>query len=308
MSRKELEDIGEAEEEARDEALFHPQSDEPHLSLPLPPPSLPGGRPAFAAGLGIGLLRSIGTKNTTVSVDLKKSWTLHEFPMYLGQSSIAPRERIRELDRLRFHNLHPEDECVLLRLPSRRIDIQSTKDVIMLCGGLVGVRFESAELRLISSTCADLERTWVQLDRLYKSMPSAVTKIGGAVDDIDMQQVVEDFHKLCDNYVHDLQNIQDIVKAKQATIDRNAELMKMEADPSSNVGAPYPQWLMILKAKYEKVVADERAAAASATGESSPKQSSVFPLGKFSVFICLGMQGHFDFNQQEKEAVTDVRQ
>lgn len=305
MSRKELDDLQELEEEDRQEETYRPQNEE-RLPLSLPPPPLPGGRLPFGAGIGLGMLRS-GIKNG-VSADLQKSWTLHEFAMYLGQSSTAPRDRIRELDRLRFHNLHPEDECVILRLPSRRIDIQSMKDVIMLCGGLVGVRFEGSELRSISSICSDLERTWAQLDRLYKSMPSSVTKVGGPQDNIEMQQVVEDFHRLSDSYIRDLQIIQDIVRAKQAMIDRNAEPMKIEADPSSNVGAPYPKWLIVLKEKYEKIVAEERAAAAALNGEaSSPKTSSAFHLGKFAVFICHGMQGRIEFSQDEKDAVGEVR-
>lgn len=302
MSTREQEDLAEEAMEKQTEEVFKPH-DSSVLPLPLPPPP---GRPAFPfGGLGVGLLKS-AAKTNSINADLQKAWTAHDFVMYLGQSSTPPRDRIRELDRLRFHNLHPEDECVLLRLPSRRVDIQSLKDVIMLCGGLVGVRFESAELRLISGTCSDLERTWVQLDRLYKSMPSAVTKMGSS-NDIDMQQVIEDFHALCDNYIRDLQNIQDLIKLKQATIDRSVEPMKIEADPSSNVGSPYPKWLMILREKFEAVVAKEKADAA---GESSQVSSvlQVFPLGKFSVFLCFGLHGRFEFSLQEKEALSEVRE
>lgn len=145
--------------------------------------------------------------------------------MYLGQDSVAPRERIRQLDRLRFHNLHPEDECVILRLPSRRVDIQSMKDVILLCGGFVGVRFDGTELKAISDTTKDLEKTWTQLDALYKSIPSAVTKDSSQLD-ADKAAVVAEFHALCDNYIRDLQVIQQIVRDKQATIDKTAETLK----------------------------------------------------------------------------------
>lgn len=300
MSTREQEDLAEEAIEKQTEEVFKPHDSS---VLPLPPPP---GRPAFPfGGLGVGLLKS-AAKTNSVNADLQKSWTDHDFSMYLGQSSTPPRDRIRELDRLRFHNLHPEDECVLLRLPSRRVDIQSLKDVIMLCGGLVGVRFESSELRLISGTCSDLERTWVQLDRLYKSMPSAVTKMGSS-SDIDMQQTVEDFHALCDNYIRDLQNIQDLIKLKQATIDRTVEPMKIEADPSSNVGSPYPKWLMILRAKFEAVVAKEKADAAGEASSPISSASQVFPLGKFSVFLCLSLQGRFEFSVEEKEALSEVR-
>ncbi len=139
---------------------------------------------------------------------------------YMKQLNISVQERMRIMDRFFLHNPHPEEECSLLNLPNNRLHLHSLKDVMYLSGGLVGIRFESDELKDASTLLKVLSNLWAELDKNYKSMTNNERKIiwGNEVEG-DGTSKVGQFHKQCDEYLCYIKELQLLVVKKQSQID-----------------------------------------------------------------------------------------
>ena len=68
-------------------------------------------------------------------------------------------DRMRVLDGLRKPNPLPE-ECDLLHISDKRLDIHVLKEILFLCGGNAGGRFSGNEFQLLSTLSKALPRIW----------------------------------------------------------------------------------------------------------------------------------------------------
>jgi hypothetical protein len=157
---------------------------------------------------------------------------------YIGVHNVSVQDRMRVMDRFNLHNPHAQEECTFLNLPSNRLHLHSLKDVMYLSGGLVGVRFESDELKQTSELCNQLAVLWADIDKLYKGMSSIERKTilstsavvvtaeatldtnPDAILDVKVDNVTK-FHQLCDQYLEIIKDLQRMVLKKQGQIDVN---------------------------------------------------------------------------------------
>lgn len=196
------------------------------------PPSLPQPptRPfnPFGAALSNGLSGGGMLKKT---LELK-AWVEYDISSYIKQLSTSPRERIRQMDSLRLHRPHPDKECKVLKLEDRRINLHSLEDIMYLCGGLTGARFEGVEIKSMMAWTKELERLWKDIDQVYKSLPSQITKENSPNSEQDeVSSKIAFFNDVCDQYLLIIQNVQSLVKSKQLAL--------LESKSSSESGIDY---------------------------------------------------------------------
>jgi hypothetical protein len=147
---------------------------------------------------------------------------------YVGQRSLSAQERMRVMDRFFLHNPHLEEECAWLNLPSNRLHLHSLKDVMYLSGGLVGVRFESDELKDAGQLLKILGTMWADLDKIYKNMSTSERKLTWTTENtadavLNLQlQSVSHFHDQCDAYLRHIKILQSLIRKKQSQIDSNS--------------------------------------------------------------------------------------
>lgn len=150
----------------------------------------------------------------------------YDIDSFINKTSVSAQERMRSLDLFNLHNPHLEEECKVFNLPSNRLHLQSMKDIMYLCGGLVGNRFTGDELKLVSNLVKILAQKWNEIDSLYKSMASNDRKFVFKPDSEDVPpiptattEIVANFHTLCDNYLVEIKVLQELVRKKQAEVD-----------------------------------------------------------------------------------------
>lgn len=146
-------------------------------------------------------------------------------------------DQLRDLDLIRLHTPLKE-EVELLNISDYRMNLHIKNDILYLCGGLIGVRFNNDDLNLILNTIKNLNNLWNQLDLYYKTMNSISKKmivhdnnplinkddIDSNIDNEELynnQQSILQFQLLYDNYLQQLIIIQDLIKKKQNEIHNN---------------------------------------------------------------------------------------
>ena len=180
------------------------------------------------------------------------------------QWRLSSTERMRVLDDLHRHAPLP-DECLQLGIPDDRLDLHRTKDVLLLSGGCLGVRFSSDELGEIARLLATLSPLWDFLQARFAAMTSLQKKAvlsGGPYPTADAPEEWDEadraageavgFHCEADAYSGAMAQLQAVIRRKQAAIQRGSDgaQMKFDADPESLVGSPMPHWLVALLQKY----------------------------------------------------------
>lgn len=257
----------------------------------------PPGKSVFSPPFSPLDLRATTLKKKTpissfISLNFKSFQDQHQ--------SLSCRDRMRELGKYHFHIPHPEEECEFLNVPDKRINLHSFKDVMFLCGGLVGVRFESEEIRALHRIANELERFWIALEHLFEAMHQTQQKmsIADATESNDASAM--SLHNMAADYLKRMEEMQSIVRVKQASIDRTnrvaTDAPQLDPDPESKMGTPTPDWYMILKVKYLEYLESNKLL---------PERFK-FTLGKFAVFLANCSDGSIKCTKQEMEALSKV--
>ncbi|RYH23643.1 hypothetical protein EON65_17645 [archaeon] len=186
----------------------------PEAPTHIQPPITPASNLIFSANL----------KSTLKSQVKFLPFVDYDVASYIGHRGISCAERQRELDFFRFHT-PTESERTDVHLPSGRINLHSTKEVFFLCGGLVGVRFESSELQHVTHLCADMTTRWNKLSNIFETFHLSLKKfrISAELDGNCPNTIqVMEYHKLGDEYLELVVQLQTLVKEKQRQIDKSA--------------------------------------------------------------------------------------
>ena len=283
--------------------------EETSKDLPMPPPKLP-----FPSGSGSSSLRKTETE--------KKRFTMLDMTLPEDRWKKNLTERMREVDDLRMRVPVPE-ECTELNIPDSRLNLHSLQNILLLCGGCVGVRFTGDELpALIASTTA-CETLYVKIDTTFKTLPMTAKnrRLHGPYEIIESttssssvrcthpediavgsesNDVANVQHQL-DGYIDKMRQLQTLVRTKNATLPSPEERLKYQRygkDPDAIEGAAsQPQWLSVLMAKYSKAVGletDESAVQTHGHGKIT--------LGKLAAYLSCIAMGLFACSAEEKEA------
>lgn len=190
-------------------------------NLPSPPPS-------FLSGL-----LSPAGMNPLKERFRKEKITDYDASSFRSDRGKTPTERMREIDNFNLHTPLPE-EVELLNVTPYRMNLLSTQDVLYLCGGLVGVRFSSADLMDVLTHTKSMNASWNELSSIYKSMPAVCKKMvlpsapatGTAVacevgEPESNEHIVRRFHNEADRYVTLFEELQALIREKQKLIDPN---------------------------------------------------------------------------------------
>lgn len=81
-------------------------------------------------------------------------------------------ERMRALDDLRMRT-PTEEECSDLNIPNDRLNFHSVQNILLLCGGCVGIRFTSEELQQLVSLSGACETHYLKIDLSFKALHQA---------------------------------------------------------------------------------------------------------------------------------------
>lgn len=307
----------------------------PEQSEKLPPPEQKRGG-IFAlggiGGLGAGGLKSLSSRKTApprVPFVLKPL----DATELVSQWRLSSTERMRVLDDLHRH-APLQDECLQLGIPDDRLDLHRTKDVLLLSGGCLGVRFSSDELVEIARLLAALSPLWDALQARFAAMTSLQKKAiltGGPYPTADAAEEWDEadktageavgFHVDADAYSAAMALLQALIRKKQAAIQRGgdgAAQMKFDADPESLVGSPMPQWLVTLLRKYhlctsassnsnEAVPTPLTAAAAAAAPLTRADASALrrgVTIGKLAAFLSSCVVGLEPCNADDWQSVA----
>lgn len=73
---------------------------------------------------------------------------------------------------------------------------------------------------------------------------------------------------------------------------------KIDPDPESRMGSPFPMWFNVLKDKYNQYIAIDHA--------THHHNKANFTIGKFSVFICLCIDGVVNCTPEEQICLSEV--
>lgn len=263
--------------------------------------SAPDGEvPKESAG---GLKALLASNLTFKSKVVFRSFCDYDMSAFIKHRSMTCAERMRELDLFRFHT-PTEQERGIAHLPTDRLNLQSPKDVMYLCGGLVGVRFNTDELHHLTDLTHRMASLWDNLVRLFEAFHLSLKKFrieSEPRDSCESTRAVMEFHDAGDAYMVAVQELQSFVKAKQGSIDRNAHINLGNVDVDGLIGHRYPQWFTVLREKYEKEVLGIDTLATRSDDASSPNDDKPcgvgtvirvgsnsrprFTLGKFAVFL-----------------------
>ena len=276
--------------------------------LPMPPPRI-----TFPTSGGPTALRKTETE--------KKRFTMLDMTLQEDRWKKNLTERMRELDDIRMRVPVPE-ECTELNIPDSRLNLHSLQNILLLCGGCVGVRFTGDELPALIASTTSCEALFVKIDSAFKALPTTDKnrRLHGPYeviestssssvrcthpDDIaagsESNEIANVQYQL-DGYIDKMRQLQTLVRTKNATLPSPEERLKYQGygkDPDAIEGAAsQPQWLSVLMAKYSKAVGLD-------TDESSVQTHGhgKITLGKLAAyFSCIAM-GLFACSADEKDA------
>jgi hypothetical protein len=167
--------------------------------------------PPFPSPFTLSLKQQL--KPLKEKTDFSIPWIEYSFHKVL-ENDLGPREIIRRLDKFKLHQL-TSDESNILNLPSRRLNLHSMKDIMLLCGGSAGVRFETDDMKFINTLLQQLQQIWTDVDGIYKELPSSVTKSSkNAVDEIQLE-LISSFNERAKEYVERLVELQTFIRRKR---------------------------------------------------------------------------------------------
>lgn len=164
--------------------------------------------------------------------NVEKVFTDHDFPSYVQQSGNAT-SRLRLLDSIRLHN-PLEIECTRFNLPSSRLNVLVLKDVLHLCGGLVGARFSSEELLQCKSLVKQLSDLWASIELKYKGLNASQKKIqwnaasSTSNSSEEANKEVEDVNKFFEEtneFLTKLQELQELIRKVRDSVDPEGKLL-----------------------------------------------------------------------------------
>ena len=280
--------------------------EEKTIDLPMPPPRMP--IPSGGAGL-----RKTETE--------KKRFTMLDMTLQEDRWKKNLTERMREVDDIRMRAPVPE-ECTELNIPDSRLNLHSLQNILLLCGGCVGVRFSGDDLQeLIASTTA-CETLFVKIDAAFKTLPTTaknrrlhgpyeVTESTSSSsvrclhpDDIAVGSESIDVANVqyqLDGYIDKMRQLQILVRTKNATLPSPEERLKYQRygkDPDAIEGAAsQPQWLSVLIAKYSKAVGLD-----TDEGSLQTHGHGKITLGKLAAYLSCIAMGLFACTSDEKDA------
>ncbi|KAJ1397356.1 hypothetical protein B484DRAFT_458719 [Ochromonadaceae sp. CCMP2298] len=314
---------------------------------------------------GLGGLGGLGGVRGGKLRERVEKKTLVEYALAFGRGSAT--DRLRELDSVRQHtplpaevsllNLTPyrlnlHDSQTLLHLCGGLVGVRfSSTDLTALLGlskrmvtcwaGLdaqhksmgAGAKKLVLPASAPSSTPVSEGSSAVEGSAVESSVvagvaveSSAVGGIGAEAESEDVAQV-RAFHATADEYVLLLQELQRVLREKQAEIDPSSKReLRIDADPESKVGRKLPAWLSTLAEKHAAAGAAAAAAAAAATtadaagtagaaasgGAANGAAASAAPevnrsqirVGALSVFLSRCVTGEQACSQEEAEALS----
>ena len=179
---------------------------------------------------------------------------------YISYTAACATERLRQLDYFYMHSPQ-EQECSILNIPNDRINLHSKKSLLFLCGGGVGVRFSSDDLKFLEVISNQLSGLWRNLESFYKiQLDSSMKKfvlsetdiIGLDIHTIELENINKEtiqseenklksiiyFQRLCNDYLLRVKELQSAVKAKQ-------ELIASRGCDGNNIGNTHLLYLII---------------------------------------------------------------
>jgi hypothetical protein len=148
----------------------------------------------------------------------------YDITSYIGHRGISCAERMREFDLFRFHT-PTEEERTEIHLPTARLNLHSTKEIFYLCGGLVGVRFDSDELHKLADLAHKLSVAYERLVNVFETFHLVFKKFKIPIKQelpCENTNAVSVFHQLGDEYLQVMIELQQLVRNKQKTIGRDA--------------------------------------------------------------------------------------
>jgi hypothetical protein len=253
----------------------------------------------------------------------KKLAFCEELPTSSDQEKIAPTDRMRELDSMRMHR-PTDNERKILALPEskERVLVHSLGDVMLLCGGRRGIRFSGDELRKLTASTTELEARFKNLETIFNSLPSSsrrkilaadVTSVGTLPE--EGEETSMPFHRASNSYLDEYHALEEICRAKMAAVQKQAEsgeeMPKPDPEFDEKSKQPFPEWLMVLIARYleaktqkeEEQKENQKASPAqqsgSVVGRGDPGDAGkVDSLSRLSSFLgcCV-----FELNQQHHQ-------
>jgi len=94
----------------------------------------------------------------------------------LAQWSAPVIDRMRTLDNMRKPMPLP-DECSLLNIPDRRLDVHVLKDILMLCGCSAGGRFTTTEFAAARTGSQSLSELWESTNTSFELLDKTQRKV-----------------------------------------------------------------------------------------------------------------------------------
>ncbi len=151
--------------------------------LPVPPPRLPfalppggrgGGFPGLPGrgGLGGGGIQGLKARPKPITFADKK---IEEDDLE-AQWKSGVLDRMRVLDQCRKPSPLPE-ECDLLHISDKRLDIHVLKEVLCLCGGNAGGRFSGDEFSTLLEMTKTLPKLWNAANLVFDALDKTQRKV-----------------------------------------------------------------------------------------------------------------------------------